>query len=271
MTTTGRALQRWQEVLEAWRPPDSPAAPEPSGTPVRFPVEMMARHADWAAQHDTPTHQRCRESLPRRGTLLDVGCGVGAGSLPVAPPCSQVVGVDADAAMLEAFADRAGELGVAVDVVHGSWPDCADAVEPADVVVCRRVLYLVRELDRFLRALAAHARRRVVIEVHDVIPTYHQRHLWRQFHDLMWDNPPTVAHVTAVLDALAIPYNQEQWTAPADLHALDDASRLRFLRQRLLLPVEREAEIAEVLTQHPPPAAIGMHTLWWDVAATASE
>lgn len=270
MTTTPRALQRWQEILEGWRPRGSPAAPEASGTPVRFPVEMLARHADWAAQHDTPTHQRCREALPRHGSLLDVGCGVGAGSLPVGPQCSRVVGVDADGAMLEAFADRAAALGVAVETVHGSWPDCADAVEPADVVVCRRVLYLVTELDHFLYALAAHARQRVVVEIHDVIPTYHHRHLWREFHGLMWGHPPTVEHLTAVLDDLAISYQREQWTAPTDLNALDDASRLRFLRQRLQLPAEREAEIAEVVARHPPPTTVGMTTLWWDVAAAPS-
>ena len=43
---------------------------------------------------ETPSHRVAHEALPSGGTLLDVGCGGGAASLPLAPPAALLVGLD---------------------------------------------------------------------------------------------------------------------------------------------------------------------------------
>ncbi|GAA1115759.1 class I SAM-dependent methyltransferase [Kribbella jejuensis] len=50
--------------------------------------------------------------LDGRGRLLDVGCGPGPVTLLLAPYFAEVVGVDADADMLDVAAGRAADLGV---------------------------------------------------------------------------------------------------------------------------------------------------------------
>lgn len=267
MTDIDTAMAQWRDTIGRWRPPGSVLAPEGAQAPMRFPPEMMARHARWALQHDTPTHRRIREVLPDGGAVLDIGCGVGAGSLPVAVHASRIVGVDQDEAMLAALTAAAAERGVHLETVLGRWPDCAAEVEAADVVIARRVCYLVPELDAFVTALAAHARRRVVIEIHDVSPAYHQRHLWETFYGLDRSDPPTAEHALAVLRGLGISFDQEHWSAPHDVGTLDQDEQVRFLAGRLGLPAEREAEVAVVLTRHPAPTEIGMRTVWWDTGA----
>lgn len=65
------------------------------------------------------------ETLPARGSVLDVGCGAGAAGLSLVPPAGLLVGVDAGAGMLAAFAERAAARGVRHLLVEGRWPDVA--------------------------------------------------------------------------------------------------------------------------------------------------
>src|SRR5215212_8177113 len=51
-------------------------------------------------------------SLDGRGRLLDVGCGPGVVTLPLAHCCSEAVGLDPDPGMLEEGARRAADAGV---------------------------------------------------------------------------------------------------------------------------------------------------------------
>jgi SAM-dependent methyltransferase len=52
-------------------------------------------------------------ALNGSGRLLDVGCGPGSFTLVIAPLFDEVVGIDADSAMIVAAAEAAGEAGVA--------------------------------------------------------------------------------------------------------------------------------------------------------------
>ena len=97
--------------------------------------------------------------------LLDVGCGGGAASVPLAPPAATLVGVDEAAAMLAEFSASAGAAGASVRTYQGSRPDVAADVPVADVVVCAHVVYNVGGLVRFVTALTSHARHGVVLEL----------------------------------------------------------------------------------------------------------
>jgi len=77
------AAERWQAALQSWAiPPDIlAAAPESSWG---FSTELFARRAELARGELTASNARALEALPERGAVLDVGCGGGAASAPLA-------------------------------------------------------------------------------------------------------------------------------------------------------------------------------------------
>src|SRR5579884_298490 len=104
------AATRWRESLAAWAIPEPilHAAPE---SPWGFPAEIFTRRADALAAVSTPSTRRALEALPLGGATLDVGCGAGAASLPLAARAGRLMGVDPSPALLDAFRERAEARG----------------------------------------------------------------------------------------------------------------------------------------------------------------
>ncbi|HEX9259207.1 MAG TPA: methyltransferase domain-containing protein, partial [Acidimicrobiales bacterium] len=140
-TETESAAARWAEALGQWAVPEeilqrAPVAPWVH-PPALFKVDVEAEVPD------TPSHRAARAALGDGGSVLDVGCGGGGSSLPLAPPATRLVGVDEQQGMLDNFAAACEAVGVSHAEVVGKWPDVADRVEVADVVVCHHVAYNV--------------------------------------------------------------------------------------------------------------------------------
>jgi 2-polyprenyl-3-methyl-5-hydroxy-6-metoxy-1,4-benzoquinol methylase len=266
--TADDAATRWAEQLAAWAIPEAIRAAAPRD-PHHFDVERFVRAAETAeaaGPDDSPSLRRSHAAVPRGGTVLDVGCGAGAASVPLIPPAAAVTGVDAQPDMLAAFAERAAARGATVTTVAGRWPEVADEVPVADVVVCHHVLYNVADLAPFAIALTAHARRRVVVELSRRHPLAWLAPYWRALHDLDRPAGPTSHDAVAVLRAAGIRAEVEQWDAPSRHQDEDPAERLASLRQRLCVGPERDAELTAALTAAPPPTVRPTTTLWWDLA-----
>ena len=157
-------VERWRELLESWAIPPAILAAAPE-SPYGFPAALFrtrgAQDADPA--EPTPTTLRALERLPEGGRVLDVGCGGGATSLPLAGHVGALVGVDAQEDMLDGFLANARAAGVHAEAVHGGWPEVAGTIAPVDVAVAGHVLYNVADLEPFVRAIAGvcAARRRL--------------------------------------------------------------------------------------------------------------
>ena len=117
-----------------------------------------------------------------RSSVLDIGCGAGAASLPLAPPARHLIAVDSQATMLDALEAVARQRDLRVTRVDGQWPDVADRVGGCDVVVCLHVFYNVAALGPFAVALSAHATKRGVVELHAVHPWVDLGPLWQRVH-----------------------------------------------------------------------------------------
>lgn len=265
------AAERWRRELAAWAIPDEIlAAAEES--PWVLPHGLFAHRARVAADAPQgPSYERALEALEPPGSVLDVGPGGGAASLPLAERTTHLSGVDSDEQMLQQFAALAARRGLPYDAFLGRWPDIADQVPAADVVVCHHVLYNVPDLAEFATQLTAHARRRVVVELTVSHPLVRLNALWRHFHNVERPEGPTAEEALAVLKEAGIHARAERW------HRADATTYVSFdelvdmTRQRLCLPRSRAGELESVLRamgvdeRHPELGSSGrdLVTAWW--------
>ena len=264
---SSNAARRWHEDLDSWAIPAEivEAAPE---SPWGCPPGLFARAAEEAldkqAGAPTPSLLRALEALPGGGSVLDVGAGGGAASLPLCPPAASITAVDQSPRMLERFADLAEQRGIDHHEVEGLWPDVSAQVGAFDVVVCNHVFYNVGDLVPFVTALTDHARRRVVVEITAVHPQALLNPLWEHFHGLARPTRPTADDAVAVLREMGLEVGIEEFDGPMrwQSHHHDDV--VAFMRKRLCLPAERDPEVAALL---PPPAPRPHVALWWAGAA----
>lgn len=242
----GTAAARWRRALGRWAiPPEIlDAAPE---DPWRFPVELFVTRADAAVTRRTFSNERALEALPEAGTVLDVGCGAGGASMPLAQRASLLIGVDTSRDMLDAFAARARAAGVDARTVLGRWPEVADDVEPVNVVVCHHVAYNAPDLDAFARALDSHARRRVVLELTAVHPLSRLNPLWLEFHGVRRPTSPTATEAVDVLREIGIEPRRHAWNAARGGGFQRREDVVAWIRRQLCLPADRDAEVARAI------------------------
>ena len=266
------AAQRWRDDLEAWAIPEEILAAA-GRSPWGHPVKRFAARADAdLAAPGGMSYQRALEALTdvrrrrgRAGTVLDVGSGAGAASLPLAPWAAAITAVDRSADMLAAFADRAARLTPAVPttMVEGSWPQVAAQVGPHDVVLCHHVVYDVPDIAGFVAALTAAAGDRVVLELTPRHPMSWSNPLWLQFHGLARPTRPGSGDLVAVLHEAGVrALTVDRWVRD-DAGGLTEDERVRLVTRRLCLQPEREPEVAAALAEHPEEASRPVVTISW--------
>jgi SAM-dependent methyltransferase len=245
----GGALARWRGQLDGWAIPEAILAAAPE-SPWGFPVGLFRSRAQraWEAP-PTLSNRVAARLLPAGGSVLDVGAGGGAASLPLARTAGLLVAVDESPGMVAAFLAAARAAGVAAQGVEGRWPDVAGQVGPADVVVCHHVLYNVPDLAAFADALTGHARHRVVVELTERHPLVNLGPLWRRFHDLERPTGPTAGDAVAALRTLGLDPTRIDSEAEDGLGFDDFDDLVAFTRRRLCLPADRDPEVARELLE----------------------
>ncbi|MGH9245037.1 MAG: class I SAM-dependent methyltransferase [Acidimicrobiales bacterium] len=269
MSVTNPAADRWRQQLEAWAIPDEilRGAPE---SPYGFSVDTFSRIADEALeQRPDAATRRALEALPAGGDVLDVGCGAGAASLPLAARAGGLVGVDESADLLAAFVERADRLGVHHSEVHGRWPDVADRVPAADVVVTRHVVYNVPDLGDFVVRLTDHARHRVVVHLHGAHPMTWTAPYWERMHGLERPAGPKVDDAIAVAESVGLAVAVEPGEEEFGIGGATEEEQVAFLRRRLCLGHDRDRELYEAVRELGVPNPRPVATLWWPGTAVA--
>lgn len=273
--------EEWRVAMRQWTLPESILAAAPE-SPWGFPTELFRSRAELATLGAlTFANRTARDAVPPGGTVLDVGVGAGAASIPLYPRCSLIIGVDSSAALLEEFQQQAHRVGAAAQPIAGAWPAVAAQVPVADVVVCNHVVYNVADLEPFVVALSAHARRRVVIELTNRHPTAWMADLWLRFHALSRPTRPNSDDAASLIRGLG--YDVRRHAAvvprrPGGFRGREDA--VASIRRRLCLDAAQDEAVAEALGDRL--ARDGDHwsaagpleplvTLWWDVDGTVAE
>lgn len=259
------AAERWADQLSAWAIPQAilDQAPE---SPWGFPPKLFATHQPHQPSHsgDSPSMKRALEALGDGGTVLDVGVGAGAGSLPLAGAATHITGVDESTSMLDAFDQAATAAGVGHDTIAGRWPDVGGSSPRADVVTCFHVFYNAPDLPSFAQALAQHAGSRVVTELTAVHPQTTLGPLWKHFWNLERPTGPRAEDALEVLREASMDAQLEMFERTRPLgHGRSDL--VEFVRRRLCLTPDRDPEIDDLLGDEPVFSTPEVATLWWDV------
>ncbi len=135
------------------------------GDPKRDPWTTRAdRFAAYSQQVDPadPFWRRIQAALRPTDTVLDVGAGAGRYAAPLAQRAKTVIAVEPSPAMRQHLAARLADAPN-VQVVGAAWP--TDDLPIADLTICAHVVYGVREIAPFLRALDQHTRRLCLIAI----------------------------------------------------------------------------------------------------------
>jgi precorrin-6B methylase 2 len=277
---TSELLRAWADDLAAWRIPE-PIMTAVDESPWVLPTEVFSRRADRRlANPSGPSHARAKAALPDGGSVIDVGAGGGAASLPLAPRMRRLTAIDTHDPLLADLTRRAAPLGLDLRTVPGCWPEVAADVPAADVVVCHHVLYNVADLAPFVTALTSHARRRVVVEISVRHPLTALNPYWREFHNLPRPNGPTADQVVELLLSLGIPAQSERWSRPPAAEYQSFTTLVDVTRRRLCLPPHRAADIAASLRRHgireekPPDLGSSgrdLVTIWWPGTALCKD
>ncbi len=265
-------LGKWRDDLAAWAIPE-PILAGASESPWVLPTQVFARRTDrLSADPSGPSFERAFAALDPPGTVLDLGSGAGAASLPLRQRLTGLTAVDSNEAMLGLLASRASAAGLPAGRVLGTWPHIAAQVPEADVVTCHHVLYNVADLPPFLNAMTAHARRLVVVEMTKVHPLTSLNGLWLKFHGLARPQGPTSDDIIAILTASGIEFGWQAWRRPGGSDYPTMAELTDVTRRRLCLPPERAEDVTQALIEAgvdpARPADLGSSgrdvvTIWW--------
>jgi SAM-dependent methyltransferase len=253
---------RWAADLATWAIPDEILA-QAEDVPWVHPVTMFTVGD---VIEDSVSHAIARAAIPPGGSVLDVGSGGGRATFALVPPAGEVFAVDHQQEMLDAFAEAANTRGVSHQEFLGQWPDIADQVPSADIVVCHHVAFNVANIVPFLQALNDHARRRIVLEIPVHHPMSNMNPLWKKFWNLDRPTKPTAQDLHAIACAMGFPANIEVWQDETwgKRVALPDDERVKFARIRLCLTKDRDAEVAAALIEQADQPPRDVTTIWWD-------
>lgn len=255
------AASQWAVALESWAIPVHILAHAPE-SPWGLPPAMFKVDEETVSR-ETPSLRLARGGLGTGGTVLDVGCGGGGASVPLADLATKITGVDEHPGMLASFADACTHSGVPHSEVQGRWPDVAGSVEPADVVVCNHVAYNVSDIEPFVVALTGHARRLVVMELSDRHPTSALNPLWDRFWGITRPTEPSADLFVEVLRELGYAPHEQRFERRQRGPSRDRAEHVAFVRRRLCLTADRDPEIDAALgPDWPAPSSTALAVAW---------
>ena len=193
---------------------------------------------------------RLLEHVESHQTVLDVGGGAGRLTLPLALRCRHVTVVEPSPGMASALLQQTEEYGIHnVSLVRSRWEDAE--VERADVAMSAHVLYVVRDVELFLRKLESHAADRVIIVVYKAHPMAQVYPLWKRIHGEERLPMPCLPQLEEVLVELGVAYHVEMLPSHASGGFESKQQALEQLSERLYLPPnsEKRSALAEMLPE----------------------
>ncbi len=147
-TVDPREIERFAKLAETWWDPNGPMKPLHKFNPLR--LEYIRDHI---CSHFNRDH---REPLPLKGLhIIDIGCGAGMLSEPLARLGASVVGIDPAEKNISIAQAHAQTSGVQVVYTAETIEDVVARGETFDVVLAMEVVEHVADVDTFMQSCCA--------------------------------------------------------------------------------------------------------------------
>jgi 2-polyprenyl-6-hydroxyphenyl methylase/3-demethylubiquinone-9 3-methyltransferase len=137
-------VRQFATQADRWWDPDGPEAMLHKLNPVR--LKYIREQIDWHWQTD-----ECGRTPLDGKTAMDIGCGAGLLTEPLARLGAGVTGVDASPELVAAARQHAGQIGLNIDYRAG---DVQDVTGMFDLVTAMEVIEHVADPALFVHALA---------------------------------------------------------------------------------------------------------------------
>jgi len=147
-TVDSAEVERFSRLAADWWAPRGPMAALHKLNPVRLAYIRDQAAARFARD---PKRLDCLKGL----RMLDIGCGGGILSEPLARLGADMIGVDPAEENVEAARAHAEEQGVAIDYRAGTAEALAEAGERFDVVLAMEVVEHVADIELFISTCAS--------------------------------------------------------------------------------------------------------------------
>jgi SAM-dependent methyltransferase len=234
-----------------------------------------------AAQRAPQPDGFMRFLLPRLRSgdrLIDIGAGTGRYEPLLSAAVAEVLAVEPSPSMRARLEQRLADEQVAnVRVVAGGWPDVD--VPACDIAIAAHVLYGVRQIEPFLRAMDAAAGRACFLLLAFRHPSSFVSPFWERLYGVPRLPLPGALECLNALYQLGIAAQLDLVPVASRLSYADEREALADLRWRLRAPEQPEydrriaAAVAELLDQTddgrlaprdmPDQAAV----IWWETSA----
>ena len=237
------ATQRWNDMVEAEHAQSERmrgAVPPPEDHWRPYAQQFRAD----PLRTDDPLVNRLLEEIEPHHTVIDVGAGGGRLALPLATRCQHVVAVEPSSSMGDVLRQQASDSSIRnVTLVEARWED--GEVEAADIVLCVHVLYVVREIESFVRKLETHAKERVLVVLFQAAPQSQTYPLWERIHGEKRIPLPSLPEFQEVLAQLSVDAKVEMLPTQPPRGFDDHQQALEQLARRLYL-AEGSQQMAEL-------------------------
>ena len=146
-TIDAREIAHFSAIADEWWAPKGKFAPLHALNPIR--IRFIKEQAAARFGRD-PKSARALEGL----RVLDIGCGGGLLSEPMARLGAEIVGADASETNISVAALHAREAGLAIDYRATTAEALAEAGETFDIVLAMEIVEHVADLDLFIAETA---------------------------------------------------------------------------------------------------------------------
>ncbi len=194
------ATQRWTEMIKVEHAQSDSMRKEdpPADSWANFAQQFRAD----PSRTDDALVNHLRRTIAPGQVVMDVGAGGGRLALPLALDAEKVIAVEPSPSMCRVLREAAEEFDVKnVDVVEAGWLD-AD-VPKADVAICVHVLYVIQEIEAFVRKLEQHADQ-VMVVMYQAPPQSQIYPMWEPVHGVPRLPLPSLPEFLDVLEELGI-------------------------------------------------------------------